>query len=213
MALSDPVITITGLLKIQLPGGTIRLCDGGFVPWAADGGTYVSEDPLYGTVESINELNENIGDEAPSWELTLLPPSVALSSGLYQPNAQRSPVTTWLAEINPATGQIVGTPDKMGSGFVDSLVLRASTDGRRVVMTIVSEAERLFWTKEGNVLSSTFHKSVWPGELGFDFATGSQIQVPWGVSGPGRGTTSVGGTLSGISGGGTWHSGPTVHSS
>jgi hypothetical protein len=187
VALTDDVITLAGLCEIDLPSGTIRLCDGAFVVWG--GNTYVAEDPNFGTIESVDQVVETIGDEAPSGKLTMLPPSVASSITLFQPNAQGSAMRFWLAEVNPATGAVVGTPENLFSGFVDT-----------VEIEFMSEAERLFWTKEGNVLSSRFHKAVWPGELGLDFATNAQLAVPWGVSGPGRGTVG-GGSFTGATGG------------
>src|SRR3546814_9368912 len=58
---------------------------------------------------------------------------------------------------------------------------------------LVSLAERLFELNIGNSLNSAWHKSVWPGELGHDNATGLSIPVAWGVESPrssGGGTTS-----------------------
>jgi hypothetical protein len=200
MALSDNVIWLAGLCEIALPGRTIRLCDGAFVVW--DGNTYTSEDVDFGTIESVDQVAEAISDEAPSGKLTMLPPSVAEAADLFQPDAQGSVMRFWLAEIDPATGTVVGTPENLFSGFLNTLNLRIGKTRRAVEIEFMSEAERLFWTKEGNVLSSRFHKSVWAGELGLDYATATQLAVPWGVAGPGRGTMSIG--SSGGGGGGSF---------
>jgi hypothetical protein len=192
MPATDAVFTIAGLARIQLPGHDIKLCDGGFVVWPAVG-TFVAEDPLFGTIESISSVSENVGDEAPAGSLTLLPPDVSAASDLYRSDAQNSPVHFWLADINPATGAIIGTPELQFSGFVDTLTLRLGEDGRKIEIGFVSEAERLFWTKEGNVMSPNFHKAVWPGETGLDHATGVQTSVPWGVAGDARGASFVSG--------------------
>lgn len=190
MALTDSVITLAGLCEIELPGRTVRWCDGGFVTWGGD--LFKSEDEDFGTIESIDAVTEAISDEAPSGKLTVLPPSVVDAADLFQPDAQGSPMRFWLAEIDPATGGVVGTPENLFSGFLDALTLRIGRDRRAVEIEFMSEAERLFWTREGNVLSPRFHKTVWPGELGLDFATGAQTAVPWGVAGPGRGTIGSG---------------------
>lgn len=196
MALTDNVIWLSGLCEITLPARTIRLCDGAFVVWG--GNTYTSEDADFGTIESVDQVAESISDEAPSGKLTMLPPSVADAADLFQPDAQGSPMRFWLAEIDPATGTVVGTPENLFSGFLNTLNLKVGKTRRAVEIEFMSEAERLFWTKEGNVLSSRFHKSVWAGELGLDFATSAQLAVPWGVAGPGRGTTSYGGGGGGL---------------
>lgn len=194
MALSDNVITLAGLCEIQLPGRTIRLCDGAFVVWGSD--IYLAEDEDFGTIDSVDAIAEAVSDEAPSGSMTMLPPDVASAADLFQPEAQGSSMKFWLAEINPTTGAVVGTPENLFSGFLDTLTLRIGRERRVVEMQFMSEAERLFWTKEGNVLSPRFHKSVWPGELGLDFATGLQTAVPWGVAGPARNTTTYTGTSS-----------------
>ena len=49
---------------------------------------------------------------------------------------------------------------------------------------MVSTAERLFNKADGNTLSPTFRRSVWPLEAGDDEATGLSIPVAWGVEGP-----------------------------
>lgn len=198
MALSDNVILIAGLCQIDLPGRTIRLCDGAFVNWG--GNLFESQDTTFGTIDSVDQITESVGDEAPAGKLTLLPPSVASAIDLFLPTAQGSAMSFWLAEVSPTTGNVIGTPDKQFSGFLDNLKLSVGRSRRTVDMEFMSQAERFFWTKEGNVLSPRFHKTVWPGELGLDFATGVQLAVPWGVSGPGRGTIG-GGSLAGFNGG------------
>src|SRR3546814_10142793 len=64
--------------------------------------------------------------------------------------------------------------------------------GAEVAVSVVSLAERLFELNIGNSLNSAWHKSVWPGELGHDKATGLSLPVAWGVESPrssGGGTT------------------------
>src|SRR3546814_8736110 len=46
---------------------------------------------------------------------------------------------------------------------------------RELAVSVVSLAERLFELNIGNSLNSAWHKSVWPGELGHDNATGLSI--------------------------------------
>jgi hypothetical protein len=188
VALADQVITLAGLCEIVLPARTARLCDGGFVVWGAN--TYSSEDSEFGTIESIEAVSESVGDEAPMGKMTMLPPESVASVDLFQPDAQGSAMRFWLAEINPATGAVTGTPELLFSGFLDTLSLRVGRGKRALEIEFISEAERLFHVREGNVLSSRFHQLAFPGEKGFDHATGVPTLVPWGVPGPGRGTTS-----------------------
>lgn len=199
MAFDGSVITLAGLCEIVLPSHTARICDGGFLDWPARG-LFLSEDPVFGTIDSVDAVAEAVSDEAPSGKLTMLPPDLVAAIDLFQPDAQGSPISFWLAEVDPATGLLVGTPESLFSGFVDTLTLRTGRQRREVDIEFMSQAERLFWTKEGNVLSPRFHKTVWPGELGLDFVTGVQTAVPWGIAGPGRGTVTFGGGFDSIIG-------------
>ena len=108
----------------------------------------------------------------------------------------------WLAEVDRATGLLVGTPTLLFTGMVDFMRLAVGKGSRRVDVEFVATAERLFLVREGNVLSPRFHQDAWPGEKGFNHCTGNGIQVPWGVNGPPRGAVLIGGSSFPTSGGG-----------
>ena len=196
MAFEGRIITLAGLAKIELPSYTIRLCDGGFVIWGAD--TYRSKDAVFGTIESVEPVSEGIGDEAPAGKLTLLPPDVSDAGELFRSDAQGSRIRFWMAEVDPADSTVIGTPELQFDGLVDTITLRVGRQGRFVDIDFMAEAERLFMTREGNVLSSRFHNEAYPTEKGFDFTTGAAVQVPWGAPDPGR----SGGWIFGLGGGG-----------
>ena len=177
-------IALTGLLKIELPGRTMLLCDGGAIAW--NGETYRSRDDLFGNIASVEALAEGQGDEIPALDLELQPPGTAAVAELSKPGYQASRVRLWIAEYDVATGQVVGTPERMFDGQIDQTTLRVGRSSRVVSMTVVSNAERLFELDIGNTLSPTFHKSIWPGELGHDNASGLTVPVAWGVESPRR---------------------------
>lgn len=191
MAFTDTVLLLAGLVEIELPARTVRLCDGGFVDWPARG-MFTAEDEDFGTVDTVEPVGEAISDQAPGGRLTLLPPSLTDAATLFLPTAQGSPIRFWFAEVDAATGLLVGTPELVFDGMVDQISLKTERQGRRVEIEFMAAAEKLFMVREGNVLSPRFHKLAWPGELGFDHATGVPGLVPWGVAGP-RGTSGTGG--------------------
>lgn len=192
---------ITGLLRIAFPTGTVRLCDGGFITW--NGETYLSKDAVFGNIASLEALTEGVGDEVPALELTLQPPGTTPAADLSQPGFQQAAVRFWIAEYNPATGQVIGTPDLAFVGQVDQTSIRVGRGQRSLSITIVSTAERLFERNIGNTLSPNFHKSIWgPGELGHDNAIGLKLPVAWGVEAPVRAGGGFGGGGSGGGGGG-----------
>ena len=174
-------VGLIGLLKIELPDATVRLCDGGFIEF--DGETYTSKDPVFGTIASIEALAEGVGDEIPALELTLFP--LGPAGALSQPGFQTSRVRFWMGEYDDAAGTLVGTPDLMFDGQIDQTVMRWGAS-RELAITVVSTAERLFQRNSGNSLNDTWHQSVWPGELGHKNATGLSIPVAWGAESPPR---------------------------
>lgn len=200
MPLDSEVLLLAGLVEMELPTRTVRVCDGGFVDWPGRG-VFPSEDEDFGTIESVEAVAEAVGDEAPGGRVTFLPPSIAVASAIFQPTAQGKPIRFWLAEVNRSTGLMVGTPEMMFDGLIDMITVRVSRSTRAVDVEFVSEAERLFMIREGNVLSPRFHQEGWPGERGFDHATGAQTAVPWGAPDPGRGTVHAAGAIAGVRGG------------
>lgn len=174
--------SLAGLVRIALPDRSpVLLCDGGFIDFSGE--RYRSSDATFGTIASIEGLDEGQGDEIPALDIDLFPAETAAAGDLSKPGYQQSRVQMWIAEYDVATGQIVGTPDPMFDGQIDQTSLRLGK-GRTLSMSVVSNAERLFEFDIGNSWSPTFHKSVWPGEKGHDNASGLKISVAWGVAGP-----------------------------
>lgn len=172
-------LALIGLLKIELPDATVRLCDGGFVVF--DGETYQSVDPTFGTIASLASLTEGIGEEIPALELSLNPNGTSAPADLSQPGFQKAAVRLWVGQYDVDAGTLAGEPDLLFYGQIDQTVLRVGRSTRELAMTIVSTLERLFMRNEGNSLSPVFHKSVWPGETGHDNASGLTVAVAWGV--------------------------------
>ena len=183
-------IAFIGLMKIEFPAYTLRLCDGGFIHWGAE--TFTSADDVFGTIAALDSLNEGIGDEVPVFELSLNPPSATPPGTLSAPGYQTSRVRFWIGEFNPALGTLIGTPDLQYDGQIDQTTLTFGRGQRDLAMTIVGNAAREIERNIGNSLSGAWHKSVWPNETGHDNATGLGRQVAWGVEAP-AGTGSAGG--------------------
>lgn len=174
-------VGLVGLVKLELPDGDVLLCDGGFIVW--DGDTYKSADAVFGTVESIEALGEGIGNEVPALGMTLLPPGASEPGDLVQPGFQTCRARFWIAEFELETHEVDGTPDLLFDGQIDQTFLRAGLS-RQLDVSVVSLSERLFERNTGNSLNPSWHKSVWPGELGHDNATGLSIPIAWGAEKP-----------------------------
>jgi hypothetical protein len=180
-------IGLVGLMKMELPTATITYSDGGFFSFAGD--DYTSSDAVFGTIGSLEPISESVGGTLPAFQMTFLPNSSAAAADISQPGFQNSRVRFWLGEFNPATGLIIGTPDLLFDGQVDRPVLVLGRGKRVLEIDIVTRVERLFLRDEGNSLTPSFHKSIWPGELGHDNAIDLELPLAWGVASPPRGTT------------------------
>ncbi|HMO74095.1 MAG TPA: hypothetical protein PKD48_01995 [Sphingopyxis sp.] len=191
------IATLAGLIKIELPEATLRLCDGAFVKW--DEETFVASDADFGTIGAMEAVEEGVGDELPALRMTFLPRSTAAAADLSQPEYQGCRVRMWIAEVDLDTNEIFGAPSLEFDGQVDSTDLAIDTGLRELEMSVVPKAERLFVINEANTLSPRFHKSLFPGELGEDNATGVGVGVAWGTALPAQ--TNMGG---GGGGGGTF---------
>ena len=201
-------VMLAGLIRVDLPEETIRLVDGGVLNW--NGELYRSADPVFGSIGAAEPLTEGVGDEVPALRLTFLPASTAAAATLSRPGYQGSRVRFWIAEVDPGAGTIVGTPDLLFDGQTDRTRLVTGRGTRVLEMDLVSRAERLFAFNDGNRLEPRFHRKVWLGEGGEDFATGLAVTVAWGIDAP-RGVGVGGGaTGGGVAGGGGGISGGNV---
>ncbi|WP_017978546.1 hypothetical protein [Sphingomonas melonis] len=183
-------ILLAGLMKAELPGHTILLCDGGFVPWAGD--IYMSADETFGTIDRFEPPEEGVGDIVPGGTLTMLPNGSSSAIALSRPDFQGSRIRFWVAEIVESTGQVVGEPDLQADWQLDRTTLRSKRGAKTLDVDMVSRAQRLLAKVEGVVLSSASHSSIFPGERGFDNGIGLSPDFAWGVASPPRGVVASG---------------------
>jgi hypothetical protein len=171
-------------VEIALPdGGWLRLLDGsGVVSWG--GKTFAGLDDTFGALESLDAIADGFGDEAPSLRLGLSPRTTSAAAILAGQNMQGRTVLVWLGALDPATGQPKETPLLIFAGEVDQGVLQVGLGTRKLSLECVSVWERLFDDYEGTRLTNAYHQSAWPGELGFEFVTAIQRQLPWGADAP-----------------------------
>ena len=188
---------LTGLMKIELPSGDIRLCDGGFFTYAAE--TYTNSDATFGTITGIEAITDGFGDSLPILKVVFAPPSDSAVADLVDSSQQGSRVRFWISEFDTATGLLTGSADMIFDGIIDRPVLSVSRDNREVEFDIISNAERLLLRQEANTQSPRFHKTIWAGELGQDNAVDLEITVSWGTE-----TSRSSGTYTGVGGLSFW---------
>ncbi|MGK2287297.1 hypothetical protein [Pedomonas sp. V897] len=183
-ALQGAAPTLVGLVEIELPDYNLRLLapGTGLIAWGDK--VFTGADPNFGVLAAISEISDGTGDEAPAITLTLMPSSDAAAGLLASPTMQGSPVKIWQAAVDRVSGLVYADPELLFIGELDVPTIVSGPDGRTLEYEVVSVFERLFEQDEGARLVSGFHKSIWPGELGFDFVTGVEDQIYWGVEAP-----------------------------
>lgn len=189
LATDNPIVF--GAVRIALPGATLRLLDGSGVV-VFGGETYVGEDATFGVLGSISALTDGTGDEAPAFDITIIPPDDTAAGTLAGATMQGSGVQLWLGAVDRATGSPLGDPYLVFAGEIDVPVISAGAQGRTVEYQVVSVMERLFDEDEGAKLSDAFHQSIWPGETAFFDVTGIEQTIYWGQQ-PVNATVTTGG--------------------
>lgn len=183
-ALAQPAPTLFGAIKIEFPGYTLRLLDGS-AQLVIGGEFYVGKDPTFGTLASISELSEELDDSAPEVTIGLFPPDVSATAELAHPDMQGSVVTVMVGAIDTLSGAVIGSPEILFVGEIDVPTIDVDGEGKRTLSySVVSVFERLFETEEGQRASNGWHQSIYPGELGLEFMTGTDVNLYWGVKPP-----------------------------
>ena len=211
-ALEADGLLIVELVQFDLPGGTLRFTDQGFVVWGGE--TFDAEDATYGVLSRIEGFETGAIGGPPRPKFTILPPDAAAITGLSDPEAQGSKVQWWTCVINRETGQITGTPEPRFTGIFDvpRQVIAAQTP---VTIECGTWAEVALNPRGQLRLTHSFHQKIWPGELGMVHHLDVTKPVYWRVDDPndgrGGGTPWVGGGGGGWTGGGGFGGGTFGH--
>lgn len=181
-AMSAPVVTVVCGVEILHPYRAIRLIDSLGV-LTLGGQTYVGNDPDVGSIGGFEALTEGVGEEAPAMGIVLHQVNQAVAIELCQASAQGAAVKCWFGSVNQMTGQLIGQPLVWFAGEIDVPTLGVGGESGSVSFECVSVFERFFETDEGARMSSTFLRSIFPGDAGFDYITDVSQSMPWGRDG------------------------------
>ena len=176
-------VTVFGAVEIVLPSHTLRLLDGAGRA-VINGSLYTGRDATYGVLASVDTIGDGIDDSAPAARITLMPPSETATAILADPAAQGGQVTLLFGAIDAATGLVIADPYVVFVGELDVATVMVDQNERSLQYDVVSVFERLFDQDEGVRLNGPWHASIWPGELGLQYVSAIQQQMPWGADGP-----------------------------
>lgn len=171
------------LVEVVLPGHTMRhLVGAGEVPWGDK--VFTGSDAMFGALVSAGTLKDGVGDEAPDWDLTFVPPSEIAAATLASATAQGGKVRGWLAVVDREAGRVIPDPIQVFAGELDVPRLRVGKATRSVEWRCSSALEPFHDQEIGARLSDAWHRLVWPGEEGLANMTGIERTSYWGVEKP-----------------------------
>ena len=176
VALGTPGVTMFVAGQMDLPGYTLRMLDAGEVNW--DGNLFVSKDPTYGSIDSIDAITDGLGDQAPQLAVTIIPPGETASAALSNPDMQGSRIRIWLGAI--VSGAVVVSPYLLFDGMMDQPALIVDKGKRNVTYECVSQFEYLFRTEEAARLSGVNQKMFYADDTFLDDVTGIVKNFMWG---------------------------------
>ena len=134
MAFDGGVITLAGLMVINFPNRTVRLCDAGFVDFDAGDGAglqrFTSQDDVFGTIAGVDQITDGFGDSATSGGVAMFPPDESPLADIFNPNLQNSRVRFWQAQIGPDMKSVIAS-EMLLDGLVDVVSLTPTRGGRR----------------------------------------------------------------------------------
>lgn len=215
-AMEGPYFVTALLFDIILPDRNVRLLDGvGEVYYG--GNVYRGSDDVFGTLQAVDPLQEQVGTEAPFMRIKLLPQDRFALAYLTDPARQGSPINLSWAVIERQTGLVVGDPLLIFAGTLDAAESDIDQNETSITLDVASAWDLLFMNGQGMRLSNSQHLSTWAErtaqERGFEFVTSIQREEPWGYDQPrpavvadvigGRPATGGGGTGGGGGGGGS----------
>lgn len=209
-ALIAPVVHVFFAVEAIAPTFTLRLIDGASevtfpVPDPETGElenqTFKGSDETLGALGALETITEGLGNQAPRLRLYLRPPSLAAAATLMAPTNQGARVRMWFGALDLTTGAVID-PEEVFTGEVD---VPRYTGGRerRVEWSVFSAWEYLFTDGEGERLNHAQHIKAFPGEMGLEWVSDIERQLPWGGDVPkSRAVSSAQGTSGGRTGGG-----------
>lgn len=180
--LQADALLIVELLQIDLPGGAVRFASEGFVKWAED--TFDAEDETFGVLSDISGFETGVIGGPPRIQFTILPPSAAAIASLSDPAAQGAQVQWWTCLVDPATGLLIGAPERQFTGIFD-VPRQVIGMGSTVTLECGTWGELALAPNSQARGNPSYHKSIWGSlELGYDGVTDVKKWIYWRMNNP-----------------------------
>lgn len=163
-------------VTVVLPGETIRWTDRGFAFWG--GHTYLARHATFGVLAEIGEITDGVDDDGAPVAIRIRCPTLQALSDLSAVDAQGGDVSIHLGAVDRTTGVLIGEPYRLHFGRLDQPRL---IDGkiRELEYDIITADAQALQPNEEQRQTDAFHKLIWPGEKGNEYATDGTKWVYW----------------------------------
>lgn len=162
-AYAQRVWTRAILVRLDLPGGTYGLTDGGVCYF--DGLPYLGKDPSLGLFSGVSGLTAGLNDQTTRVEVRILPKDNSAASILASPSTQGSRVRVWRGAIDRPTGLLIGTPVLRFDGEIDQPRFSVGA-GRTLNIACGTQSARQLEANADWRANHSFHTTRWTGENG-----------------------------------------------
>lgn len=194
--------TTTQLIRWETSDFVLCWTTGGFLDWNGgnDAGTwerYAQRQGDYGAVGQLPEFEDGIDGQTTRMDLTVYPESAAALAAMADRKHQATRISVWEADVDPLTGQMIGTPDPLFQGEIDFARFSVG-DNWELILECGTEEARTNEAHDERRLTDAYHRSIWPGELGMSFVSRLGRKIYWRADQPSG--VSTGGTYTGNGG-------------
>ena len=193
-------IFTTYFVEIAFTSGTLRLFDGSGVETLPGVGSFEAESSSWGKLGSVEKFSRDVGGITSGFPLTFFA-GPSLLAAVRNPAEQGALVRVWFAEIDPATGVVNVSQDRVGFFNVASI-----SHGLTPVvdMEVSSPVDFIGDDDERLDLSDRAQRLIDSSDLFCQFMLDTDRTLPWGgrdaarpILGGGGFSDPTGGALSG----------------
>ena len=177
---------VATLIRLDLPGKTIFLTDGGFVDYA--GNRYLGDHPVYGALSSVSPIRDGSKAQSTRIDIVVHPATDEALVSLAAPATQGSRVQGWEGAIDRLTGLLIGLPLLQFDGELDKARFSVG-EARALTLACGSHSERQLEPNADWRLNHAFHTRIWgAGETGLIHMTNVLKKSEWRERPPNPGT-------------------------
>lgn len=167
-------------LELALTAKTLRLTSGGVAVFGGE--TYGPKDDDYGVLSAVGSITDGLDGVASAPDITLM---VKTDAALAALSADQGAFwTLYWGSVSPSTGAVVGTPETLSSGYINTITPTFAAGARPVVIKSYTDEQRMLLRDASKGWSAAHHRSVWSGEAGFDELPGVKDKVYWRANEP-----------------------------